>query len=305
MGKFLTLLAILVLYGVHGIAQTKVLTGRVTDPQGQPVAFATVKVKGQKQGVSADADGSFTIRAKAGDVLTITGTGYTAKDVIVGETSALNIQVTRNNSSLTEVVVTALGQTQNKAKIGYSTQTFNTAAINRNGAVSLLDGLEGKVAGAEISNTGGPGSSTKVILRGVGAIAGGDNQPLYVIDGVPMSNGSFQSGGMGTDGADYGTGLNNINPNDIESLTILKGTAASSLYGGLGKNGAIMITTKRGRAGKLKIDYNGSLNFSQVGKLPDYQTEFGQGWAGVFVLDENGSWGPRLDGKPRLWGSIV
>jgi TonB-linked SusC/RagA family outer membrane protein len=305
MGKFLTLLAMLVLSSVLVIAQTKVITGRVTDPQGQPVAFASIKIKGQRQGVPADADGNFTIKAKPGDALSVSGTGYQTKDIIVGETASLNIQLIRNNSSLTEVVVTALGQTQNKAKIGYATQTFNTAAINRNGAVSLLDGLEGKVAGAEISNTGGPGSSTKVILRGVGAISGGDNQPLYVIDGVPMSNAGFQGGGMGTDGADYGTGLNNINPNDIESLTILKGTAASSLYGGLGKNGAIMITTKRGRAGKLKIDYNGSLNFSQVGKLPDYQNEFGQGWAGVFVLDENGSWGPRLDGKPRLWGSVV
>ncbi|MEO6960578.1 MAG: SusC/RagA family TonB-linked outer membrane protein, partial [Puia sp.] len=119
------------------------------------------------------------------------------------------------------------------------------------------------------------------------------------------SDGQFQHSSDGTDGADYGNGMNNINPNDVESITILKGTAASSLYGGLAKNGVIMITTKKGRAGKLKIDYSGSANMSQVGKLPTYQSEFGQGWGGVFVLSENGSWGPRMDGKERLWGPIV
>ena len=148
--------------------------------------------------------------------------------------------------------MTALGQTQSKAKVGYATQTFNTGVINKDGASGILDGLEGKIAGAEISTTGGPGSSTKVVLRGYGVIAGTNNQPLYVIDGVPMSDGIFQGSTNGTDGSDYGNGMNNVNPNDVESITILKGTAASSLYGGLAKNGAIMITTKKGRAGKLK-----------------------------------------------------
>ncbi len=305
MRKFLTLSAMLLFVSMFAIAQVKVLTGQVMDAQGQPVPFATIKIKGQKQGVSADADGRFAIKAKPGDVLTISGTGYTAKDVTIGDAATLTVEITRSTGSLTEVVVTALGQSQNKAKVGYATTTFNSAAINKNGAVSPLDNLQGKIAGAEISTTGGPGSSTKIVLRGYGNISGADNQPLYVIDGVPMSNGGFQSSTGGTDGADYGTGLNNINPNDIESINILKGTAASSLYGGLARNGAILITTKRGRAGKLKIDYSGSVNLSTVGKLPDYQSEFGQGWAGVFVLDENGSWGPRLDGKERLWGSIV
>jgi TonB-linked SusC/RagA family outer membrane protein len=184
----------------------------------------------------------------------------------------------------------------------------------------MLDGLQGKVAGAEISSTGGPGAATKVILRGYGVISGGNNQPLYVIDGVPLSDAQFQSndnlafGGSNpllygnnpfTNVQNFGNGMNDINPNDIESITILKGTAASSLYGGLAKNGAIMITTKKGRAGKPKVEFSGAFNLSSVGKLPEYQSEFGQGWGGVFVLDENGSWGPRLDGKERLWGSIV
>ena len=305
MTKLLTLSAVLLLSCIMAIAQVKVLTGRVTDPQGQAVPFASVRVKGQKQGVSADADGRFSIKAQPGDVLTVSGTGFSETTITVGESAVIGIQITRNNASLSEVVVTALGQSQSKAKVGYSTTSFNSATINRNAAVSPLDNLQGKVAGAEISTLGGPGSSTKVILRGYGVVSGADNQPLYVIDGVPMNNSGFQNTIKGTNGADYGTGLNNINPNDIETINILKGTAASSLYGGLARNGVILITTKRGRSGKLKIEYNGGVNLSRVGKLPDYQSEFGQGWAGVFVLSENGSWGPRLDGKDRLWGSIV
>ncbi|MDR3712926.1 MAG: SusC/RagA family TonB-linked outer membrane protein [Puia sp.] len=322
MRKFLTMLGVLLLFSYWALAQTHQLTGRVLDDQGQPVPFATVIIKSTKQGVNADADGNYSIKVKAGDVLVISGTGISSKEFPVGSGVSMNLVVPRKNNNLTEVVVTALGQTQSKARVGYSTQTFNTAAINKNGATGALDGLEGKVAGADISNIGGPGSSTKVVLRGFGVVAGGNNQPLYVVDGVPLSdqnyiggaavsggalsgNGATTGGITGTDGADYGNGMNNVNPNDIESITILKGTAASSLYGGLAKNGAIMITTKKGRPGKLKIEYNGSANFSKVGKLPDYETEFGQGWGGVFVADENGSWGPRLDGKMRLWGSVV
>jgi TonB-linked SusC/RagA family outer membrane protein len=286
-------------------AQTRLVQGRVTDDQGQPAAFASVQLKRTHKGVSADPDGRFSIPVKAGDVLVISGTGFSTKEVPVGNDARIDIVVSRKSTSLTEVVVTALGQTQSKAKVGYATQTFSSSTINKDGAVGALDALEGKVAGADISTTGGPGSSVKVVLRGYGVISGGDNQPLYVIDGVPMSNGNFQSMTGGTDGADFGSGLNNINPNDIETITVLKGTAASSLYGGLAKNGAIMITTKKGKAGKLHIDYSGSANFSKVGKLPDYQSEFGQGWGGVFVLDENGSWGPKLDGVVRPWGSIV
>lgn len=305
MRKSLSLLAVLVLSSVLVIAQVKVLTGRITDDKGQPVPFATVKVKSSKSGVSADADGNFSIKAKPGDVLVFSGTGVTEKDVPVGESLRLNISLERRNAAMTEVVVTALGQTTSKNKVGYNTQTFNTATINKNGVSGPLDGLQGRVAGADISRTGGPGSSTKVVMRGFGIIAGGNNQPLYVIDGVPLADPNFQSTTDGTDGADFGNGLNNINPNDIESINILDGTAASSLYGGLAKNGAVMITLKKGRAGKLKVEYSGSASFSKVGKLPDYQTEFGQGWGGVSVLSENGSWGPRLDGIKRPWGSIV
>lgn len=299
------LLTALLLFSASGFAQNRLIQGRVTDDHGQPAAFASIQIKKSRRGANADQDGRFSIEARTGDVLVISGTGFVTKEVTVGTENGLDITVSRKSASMTEVVVTALGQTEAKAKVGYATQTFNTATINKNGVTGALDGLEGKIAGAEISNTGGPGSSTKVVLRSYGVISGGDNQPLYVIDGVPMSDAIFQGSTNGTDGADFGNGMNNINPNDIESITVLKGTAAASLYGSLAKNGAIMITTKRGHAGKLKIEYSGSLDFSTAGKLPTYQDQFGTGWGGVAVLDENGSWGPAFDGKMRGWGSIV
>ncbi len=312
MRKLLLLLVALLCCAIAALAQTKAVSGRITDQKGQPVPFVTVHIKGSKQAVAADGDGNFSLKAKPGDVLVISATGVVQKEVPVGETSTMNITVAQKAGSMTEVVVTALGQTQRKAKLGYSTTTFSTATINKNGATGMLDGLEGKIAGAEISDLGGPGSSTKVVLRGYGVISGGDNQPLYVIDGVPLSNGSFltnsgtgTSGASNTDAVDFGNGMTNVNPNDIESLTVLKGTAASALYGSLAKNGAIIIVTKKGRAGKLKVEYDGSIAFSRVGKLPQYQNEFGQGWGGDFVSDENGSWGPRMDGQERKWGSIV
>jgi len=304
-GRIFTFVGALLLCSFWGFAQNRLMQGRIMDEQGQPAAFASIEIKKAHRGVNADQDGRFVIDAKIGDVLVISGTTFVTKEVTIASESSLTITVNRKSSSMTEVVVTALGQSQAKAKVGYSTQTFNTAAINKNGVTGVLDGLEGKIAGADISNTGGPGSSTKVVLRSYGVISGGDNQPLYVVDGVPMSDAIFGGSMNGTDGADYGNGMNNINPNDIESVTILKGTAAASLYGSLAKNGAIMITTKRGRAGKLKVEYSGSLSLSTAGKLPTYQDQFGTGWGGQAVLDENGSWGPAFDGKVRGWGSIV
>jgi len=307
----LLFMAIALFFGTLAFCQNRAVTGKVKDDKGDVVPFASLTEVGTTNSVQADANGNFSMSVKNGAKITATSTGHTPQ-TLTANFGVLNFTLPRNEGQLTEVVVTALGQSQNKTKLGYSTATFNSAIISRNAPVGILDNLQGKIAGVEISNTGGPGSSTKVILRGIGVIAGANNQPLYVIDGVPLSDAQFQAntnlaaaGNPFTNTQDFGNGMNDINPNDIESITILKGTAASSLYGGLAKNGAIMITTKKGRAGKLKIDFSSSAEFSVIGKLPDYQSEFGQGWGGVFVLSENGSWGPKFDGKDRLWGSVV
>jgi len=317
MKRFITLFIMLMFCAALAIAQTRLVTGKVIDDKNIPVVGASIVIKGTSRGIAAGGEGEFSINAKPDDVLVITASNFAKSEMIVGNQNNVSIILKPAASVMEEVVVVALGQTSKKAKVGYSTSTFNSEAINRTANVNAFDGLAGKVPGAEISNTGGPGSSTKIILRGYGVIAGGGNQPLYVIDGVPLTDTRPSSGSnaitgpatIGTIGLtaqnDFGNGANDINPNDIETITVLKGTAASSLYGSAARNGAIMITTKRGKSGKINVDYAGSANFSKVGKLPTMENQFGQGWNATFVLGENGSWGPRLDGITRPWGSIV
>lgn len=296
----------LTLSGTLVFAQNRTIHGTVTDDTGKAVTGASVTIKGTSKGVSANAAGEFIINADAGQTLQISALGFINAEVKIDASNTINIKLKRGNNVMEEVVVTALGQANRKEKIGYSTATFNSKEINRTAQINAFDGLAGKIAGAEISSTGGPGSSTKIILRGYGVLAGGSNQPLYVIDGVPLTNTRAGSSGIGlTTQNDFGNTANDINPNDIASITVLKGTAASSLYGSAARNGAIMITTKKGKAGKIHLDYAGSVNFSKVGKLPALEDKFGQGWSGTFILSENGSWGPALDGKMRPWGSVV
>jgi TonB-linked SusC/RagA family outer membrane protein len=301
MKKILSFIMVLMLCGVLASAQTHSVKGQVTGPDGSPLPGITIQVKGTTTATASDASGHFEVSAGDDATLIFTGVGFQEQTVKVDSRSSLEVKLATSSEKLNEVVVTALGQSSRKTKIGYATTSFNSAEINKAAPVNVMNGLAGKVAGAEISSTGGPGSSTKVVLRGYGVISGGNNQPLYVIDGVPLTNSRFGS----SNNNDFGNSANDVNPNDVASVTILHGTAAASLYGSAAKNGVIMITTKRGRSGKLHVDYAGALTFSEVGKLPTVQSTFGQGWGGTFVLGENGSWGPKLDGKTRAWGSIV
>lgn len=305
MRKIASLCALLMLFCASAFGQTRKITGQVKDEKGDPVPFASIKVQGSSKGTSADASGFFSLDITDQDkVLEISSQGFAAKTVTIGAENVVNIDLASTGQLSEVVITTALGQRQTKVKTGYSSSTFNNEDLNRVAPVSVFDGLQGKVAGADISTTGGqPGASSKVVLRGYGVIGGGGNQPLYVVDGVPITDSRL--GSSDVDGLDFGNGINDINPNDIENITILKGTAAASLYGSQARNGAIMITTKRGRAGKLRVDLSSSINISSVGKLPDPQETFGQGWGGVFILPENGSWGPKFDGRERLWGSVV
>jgi TonB-linked SusC/RagA family outer membrane protein len=307
MRKILSLVTVLIFSTVLVFSQGRVVSGKITDESGNPVPFATVTEAGTKKGVTADENGNFNINI-TGQRLSVTAAGYKAQTLSV-EGNTANIQLARSGGQLQEVVVVALGQSRSKTKLGYATTTFNSEAITRTAPANVVDGLAGKIPGANISKTGGPGSSTKVVLRGYGIISGGNNQPLYVLDGIPLNDFRFGvtnpgSGVLNTN-VDFGNGLNDINPFDIESINVLRGTAAASIYGSNAKNGAIVITTRRGKPGGIKVDYAGSINFSEVGKLPEMQNIFGQGWGGIFVLPENGSWGPKLDDKPRAWGSIV
>jgi len=309
MRKFFFFLTMLCLT-LQVFAQLRTVTGRVTTADGKGISYATVAVKGTSTSVAADENGNFSIQAPPNAVLQFSASGYTSSELNIGDQTTIESKLSAGGA-LTEVVVTALGQTRSKAKIGYATSSFNSEEINRSSPVNPMDALAGKVPGANISRLGGPNSSTKVILRGYGVIQGGDNQPLYVIDGIPMTDARFGELDLDllpSEHYDFGQTLADLNPNDIESISVLKGTAATSIYGSQARNGAILITTKRGRGGKLKVEYAGSVNFSMVSKLPDLQESFGQGWDGTHggtYIPENGSWGSKFDARKRVWGSIV
>jgi TonB-linked SusC/RagA family outer membrane protein len=276
-------------------------TGKVVDEKGAAISGATVLEKGTKNGTTTATDGSYSLKVKAGAKLVISSVGYEA--LSLGITTSLQKSTLKSSSeSISEVVVTALGINKSREKVGYSATTFKSEDVVRSAPVSPLDALQARIAGADISTVGGqPGASSKVVLRGYGSITGG-NQALIVVDGVPFNNGRL---GSVNEALDFGNGLNDLNPNDIENISVLKGSAATSLYGSAGAAGVVMITTKKGKSGKLKVDVSNSTIFSSVGKLPTFQNTFGQGWNGQHYKEENGSWGPRLDGKTRLWGSVV
>lgn len=313
MKKLLSSLFILLLLATCAMAQERTVSGTVKGKDdGLPLPGVSVRVKGTTTGTQTGANGQFSIRVPGNNaVLVFTYIGYATQDVTVGSKTVVNVALVSDSKQLGEVVVTALGISREKKAVGYASTQVTSEEINRAAPVNIVSGLQGKVAGVDISTTSGsPGGSSKVVLRGFSSI-GGSNQPLYVIDGVPVSN--FRPGGtapVGTIGDigenfDPGNAMNDINPNDIESVNILKGAAATSLYGSRGSAGVILITTKKGKSGAFKVDFVSSASFTNVSIVPKLQDQYGQGWSKQNWIAENGSWGPKLDGQVRGWGSFV
>ncbi|MDR2385873.1 MAG: SusC/RagA family TonB-linked outer membrane protein [Tannerella sp.] len=284
-------------------AQTQNVTGLVVDETGEPVVGTSVLVKGTQTGTSTDVTGRFSIAATEGQTLVFSMIGmYTVEQKAQ---QGMRVVIRHDEQMLDEVVVTALGITKSEKNLSYAASTINSEEVTRAGQRSALNALQGKVAGVSItSNSGAPGASSRIVLRGYSSIEG-NNEPLFVVDGVPISNNALQATAL-YNPVDFGNAINDINPNDIENVTILKGAAASALYGSRAANGVILITTKSGSAQeKLQIDYSGSVKFTNYMPVLKYQTDYGQGWSGHFAYDENGSWGPKFDGKDRLWGRII
>jgi TonB-linked SusC/RagA family outer membrane protein len=222
-------------------------------------------------------------------------------EVEIGGRTVIDVSLQSDLVGLAEVVVTALGIKRSEKSIGYSASTVNSNEINTAKAPSLITGLQGKVAGLSISSGGGTGTSQKVYIRGISSFTG-SNQPLYVINGIPMSN-NFAGNKLTNNSVDFGNQANDINPDDVESVTVLKGASATALYGSRAANGVIMITTKRGaREGKISVVYSGSVTASEIMRTPQTQRNFGQGWP-FWDPAENGSWGPKLDGRINVWGA--
>lgn len=302
--KKLTLFLACLLLGIGmASAQTKV-TGVVTaEEDGLPIAGATVQVVGSQVGTATDVDGTFTLRAPNGaKMLRVSYIGMQTQEVPIA--SNMNIVLKSSDTQLDEVVVTAMGIKREAKALGVSATPIKGDVIAQARTNDIMSSLAGKVAGVQIGESSSdPGTSKSVIIRGVSSLSG-NNQPLYVVDGVPLNNAASYSDEGLDRGYDFGNGANAVNPNDVESMTILKGAAATALYGSRAGAGVILITTKKGTKQKkgVGIEYNGGLQWESVLRLPQMQNTFGMGWYGDKTEIENGSWGPAFDGSQQLYG---
>ena len=254
--KFLRILSSFLLVFAFGFnVQAQSISGTVTDDNGVPLPGATVLVQGTTNGVSTDFDGNYSINASSGDTLVFSFVGYTTQSVLVGSSTTVNAQLSADNE-LDEVVVTALGVKRNTKALGYSVTQLEGGAISSNPSTNAINALQGKVAGVMITG-GAMGSkgSSRVVIRGASSLSG-NNQPLYVVDGITINNNNLGAAGM-WGGTDFGDGISSINPDDVESISVLKGGAAAALYGSRASNGVIIITTKNGLGSEgLGIEIN-------------------------------------------------
>ncbi len=302
MKKLCAFLACFVFVGVSLLqAQTVQITGTVSSAEEGPLPGVSIIVKGTTVGTTTDGVGSYSINVPANaTILTFSFMGYKAQDVAIAGRKVIDVVLEMDALALEEIVVTAIGIKRAEKTLGYAASSFGSDDLSKARESSVLNSLQGKIAGVVITGAGGtPGASTKVILRGYSSLSGSNN-PLYIVDGTPIDNGTAIG-----NGTDFGNGANSINPDDVENVTILKGAAATALYGSRAANGVIMITTKSGKSGKgIKVDYTTNYTYSNQLRLPQFQNVFGQGWSGHFAFEENGSWGPKFDGKDRLWGAV-
>jgi len=279
-----TFLCLFLLSASFVFSQQRNVSGSVTDDQGVPLPGATVIVQETNSGTTTDFDGNYTISAEDGQTLIISYVGYTSQQITVSNSSSYDVALQLGNA-LDEVVVTSLGIKRQKRELTYATQNVDSEGIDEsrpNG--NLVNSLQGKVAGISIQTTSqGVSSASKVVLRGNRSIAG-SSQPLYIVDGVPL-----------------GGDITDLSPDDIASISVLRGSNAAAIYGARANNGAIIITTKSGEAGAFSVNVNSTLTMETANILFDYQNEYGQGSGGVFSSFSTDSWGPKLGGAQEHW----
>jgi TonB-linked outer membrane protein, SusC/RagA family len=289
---------------VGAIAQQRRISGTVTDDKGNPVAGVTYHVKGTNVSGSTDDNGYFTVNVSdANAVLEFSSVNFQVKEITVGNSSTLHISLDPKNASLGEVVVTALGIQKAKKSLGYSVQEIKGQTLVEAREPNVVNDLSGKIAGLQVIRSGnGPGGSSQITLRGNNSLTG-SNQPLIVVDGIPMENSTGRTGIGGTNdfwvpSLDMGNGLSDINPDDIASVSVLKGPAAAALYGSRAGNGVILITTKTGRKQPgIGITVSSSIGFESIFTNPDMQNNFGQGNNGLYDPHSGQSWGPQISGQ--------
>ncbi|HPR84829.1 MAG TPA: TonB-dependent receptor plug domain-containing protein, partial [Prolixibacteraceae bacterium] len=289
--------------------QTKSITGKVTDSTGNSLPGVSIVVKGTTIGMVTDVNGKYSLSNVPADAtLIFSFVGMKAQEVKPGNQSIVDVVMKEESIGINEVVVTALGISREKKGLGYAVQEIKGDQLNVARETNFVNSLAGKVAGVNIVSGGAVGSSSRITMRGESSLSLQSNQPLFVVDGVPMGN----DGVSNTTAADYGNSSSEVNPADIESMTVLKGPAASALYGSRAANGAIVIVTKSGKQGKgIGVSVNSGTTFESLLRLPKFQNKFGQGNNGLFEGSNFGnsssgypngvndnydeSWGPRLD----------
>jgi TonB-linked SusC/RagA family outer membrane protein len=285
-------------------ASFEIITGKVVGADGAPMPGISITVKGTRRGTSTKADGSFAIDVNKGEVLVISSIGFITQEIAVGDQTNIAITLLEENKQLNEVVVTAMGIKKQNRVLGYSTTQVDGSKFTMSREPNLGNALTGQIAGVSVAGVAtGPYGSSRVIIRGNASLTG-NNQPLYVIDGIPYDNTNQGSAGM-WGGQDLGDGLSNINPDDIENVQVLKSVAATALYGYRGGNGAILITTKSGaRSHGIGVEVNNNLTFSNVVDDKDYQYVYGQGTQGIkpTTVDAanataESAWGAKIDGS--------
>jgi TonB-linked SusC/RagA family outer membrane protein len=297
------------------IAPKKNVTGTVSDETGATLPGVSVLVKGSQRGTTSDAEGKFQLEILDPElptaILIFSFVGFTSQEITVGNQTNIAVKLLPEAKALNEVVVTAFGITKEKRALAYAVTEIKGSEFTQARENNVANALTGKIAG--VSATGmatGPGGSSRVIIRGNGSL-NGNNQPLYVINGMPMDN-SIPGGGTTADGnamnVDRGDGIGGINPDDIESISVLKGGPAAALYGARASNGVILITTKKGRAQKgIGVEVNSNFTFENISVIPNWQYEYGQGLDGVkpTTLTEARStgrlsYGAKMDGQPTI-----
>ena len=282
----------------NGVKQNMTVRGIVKDRNGEPIIGANILIRGTSTGVITDLNGQFSLEVpndKA--VLAVSYIGFKQQFVPINGKSNLNIVLASAIEELDEVVVTAMGIKREKKALGYAMQEIKTENFTANRSESVSNMLQGKIAGVQISQSGtGLGGSTRIVMRGLSSLSG-NNQPLWVIDGVPI-NDNVAGAADQWGGVDYSGGASEINPENIESISVLKGPNAAAMYGSRAQNGAIVIVTKKGKKNQpLQIEYNGSVNFSTIYDGYKLQNVYGQGSDGEFNPNSFSSWGPKMEGQ--------
>jgi TonB-linked SusC/RagA family outer membrane protein len=297
------------------LAQERTVSWRVTSAEdNSALPGVNVIVKGTSSGTITDSDGRYTVTVTRGSVITFSFVGLKTQEVTVGEQSIIDVSLAQDATQLTEVVVTALGIERNKNELGYAAQQVKGDQITQARGANFVSALSGKVSGVDIKTSNTMGGSTNVVIRGYKSI-GSNNQALFVIDGIPVTNANTNTAAQqaGGTGVDYGNAAADINPDNIESVNVLKGAAATALYGSRAANGVVMITTKKGRKNSFDLTINSGVTFGAIDKstFARYQKEYGAGYTGSFganrtyddgslptvVFGDDASYGPKFDGQ--------